>query len=120
MIYPIRNLIFQIITNCYNYKNLNQYATITKTNFPLKLILKCKLAKKCVYRGTKTFFLSMINFSLIHTSDLFGNNLIPTATSSGLSTSFLRENIGKSNLSVGGTMPKMSMSLLRETNNRYF
>ena len=67
----------------------------------------------------KYFSHKMINFSLINTSELFGNNLIPTATSSGLSNSFLRENMGKSNLTVGGTMPKMSMSLLRENNSRY-
>ena len=69
----------------------------------------------------------MIHFSLINTSEFFGNNLLPTATNSGLSTSLrdyqhqqhLRENMGNSNLNVGGTMPKMSMSLLRENNNRY-
>ena len=42
------------------------------------------------------------------------------AAVSGLSpASFLhRDNMGKSGLTGGGTMPKMSMSLLRENNNR--
>merc|ERR1719189_773904 len=57
--------------------------------------------------------------NLISQNDSFGHNLTSTSTSSILSsTTFLRENIGKSNVTGGGTMPKMSMSILRENNNR--
>ena len=60
----------------------------------------------------------IVDFSLINASELLGNNLLPVATSSGLSPSLLRK-MGNPSLTGGGTMPKMSMSLLRESGNRY-
>ena len=62
-----------------------------------------------------------LHSSLINPAELIGNSLHSTpAAVSGLSpASFLhRDNMGKSGVTGGGTMPKMSMSLLRENNNR--
>ena len=61
----------------------------------------------------------MFYCSLINPAELIGNSLHSTSAAvSGLSPAYLRENMGKSGVTGGGTMPKMSMSLLRENTNR--
>ena len=63
--------------------------------------------------------IKLFRSSLINPAELIGNSLHSTSAAvSGLSPAFMRENMGKSGVTGGGTMPKMSMSLLRESNNR--